>query len=90
MVFKVASAVEGDLDDMLVEDAVDQSIVFQRQSHIQLHSASITQQDILRGKVDQPEKFFMERMANFTQSQGQSINIFLDNQKQREKLQNLI
>jgi hypothetical protein len=90
VVFKVASAVEGDLDDMLVEDAVDQSIVFQRQSHIQLHSASIVQTDILHGKVDQPEKYFMERMAEFTQAQGQSIQVFLDNQKQRDKLQSLM
>jgi hypothetical protein len=90
VVFKVASAVEGDLDDMLVEDAVDQSIVFQRQSHIQLHSATIVQTDILKGKVDQPEKYFMEHMAEFTRAQGQSIQVFLDNQKQREKLQSLM
>lgn len=87
--FKVASAVEGDLDDMLVEDAVDQSIVFQRQSHIQLHSASVVQTDILKGKVDLPEKYFMEKMADFAQAQGQSIQGLVDD-KHREKLQSLM
>lgn len=90
VVFKVASAVEGDVDDMLVEDAVDQSIAFQRQSHVQLHSARIEQADVLKGKVDSPEKYFMQRIAEFTQSQSQSIKVFVDNEKHQEKVQHLM
>ena len=45
---------------------------------------------MLQGKVDSPEKYFMQRMAEFMQSQSQSINVFADNQKHQEKLQSLM
>lgn len=90
VIFKVASAVEGDVDDMLVDDAVDQSLAFQRQSHVQLNSARIEQVDVLKGEVDSPEKYFMQKMAELMQSQGQSIGAFADNQKHQEKLRSLM
>lgn len=45
---------------------------------------------MLKGKVDSPEQYFMQKMAEFTQSQGQSIGIFVDDPKQLEKLQSLM
>ena len=69
---------------MLNDDAVDKSTALLRQTHIQLHAARVVQEDVLRGKVDEPEKYFMEKMALFTQSQSQSIGLYVDNQQCQE------
>ena len=88
--YRVTTALEGDVDDMLNDDAVDKSTAFSRQVHVQLHAARVVQVDVLQGQVDEPEKYFMEKMAAFTRSQSQSIGLYVDNQQCQEKVQSLM
>lgn len=65
--FTIASVHEGSAEDMLEDGAIDQTFAFQRQSHIQLHSAKIEQADKLQEQVQSAEAYFMQKIQGLTQ-----------------------
>ena len=74
---------------MLMDGAIDQTFAFQRQAHIQLHSAKIEQADKLQDSIPSIEAYFMQKIAEFTQTQGQSIQNYLASEKTAGQLTTL-
>jgi len=79
--FMAASQHEGNAEEMLEDGAIDQTFAFQRQTHIQLHSAKTEQSDKLATDVPSPEVYFMQKVGAFSQQQGTSMSAFLVSDK---------
>jgi hypothetical protein len=84
--FQMASLHEGSAEEMLMDGAIDQTFAFQRQTHIQLHSAKTEQADKLANDVPVPEAYLVQKLSQFTQQQNTSVSSLLASEKAGNQL----
>lgn len=87
----MASNVNVDTEDLLIDGAIDQTFAFQRSQYIQLNAAKIELSDKLVQEVPSPEAYLVQAINQVSQERagGNVANIIGNDQKAWQAYQQL-
>ena len=88
--FQTASALEKNVEEMLVDGAIDQTFAFNRQQFIPLTAAKVELADKLAQDVPNTDVFVAQALQQAAQSLQQPVNSLIKTEKQGKLLGELV